>query len=205
MSYGMNGSKVPQGYSQGRMDNFTPGQHQLFAQMQQQVAPDSYLAKLAGGDQSQFEQMEAPAWRQFNEAQGQNASRFSGMGMGARGGSGFKNFQNQATSNFAQDLQSKRLELQRQAINDMMGFSNQLLGQRPYENYLVKEQPEESGWENIAGQFASAIPSALAGFATGGVPGAAVGAAGSFASNIGKPQTGGNTSGRYGLPTFMGR
>lgn len=192
MSYGMRGgtgtpnsrNKAPEGYSTGKMENFSPEMMQLFTHLMSQLGPNSFLSKLAGGDQSMFEQMEAPAMRQFSQMQGENASRFSGMGMGARRGSGFQNFQNQATSNFAQDLQAKRLELQRQAISDLMGAGNTLLQQKPYENYMVKNQYEQSPWQDIAGKFVQAIPGAVAGFMTAGPPGAAMSAVNSFASNM---------------------
>jgi hypothetical protein len=123
------------GYRHFKTQTFTPEQMQLFSQLFGQVGPESFLAKLAGGDQSMFEQLEAPAMRQFQGLQGQLASRFSGMGTGARKSSGFQNTANQAASDFAQQLQSQRLGLQRQALGDLMGFSNQLLGQRPYEQF----------------------------------------------------------------------
>ena len=90
MGYG-GGNKIPKGYEQGTLQQFTPEQMNLFKSMFGQVGPDSFLGKLAGGDQSMFEQMEAPAMRQFQGLQGQLASRFSGMGMGSRRGSGFQN------------------------------------------------------------------------------------------------------------------
>ena len=69
-------------------------------------------------------------------------------------------------SNFAQDLASRRQGLQRQAIQDLHGMSQDLLNQRPYERSLV--QKEQNPWYGIAGQFAGAIPGALASYATGG-------------------------------------
>lgn len=139
---GQYGNIIPKGYEQTQMAQFTPEQMQLFQQMFSNVSPDSYLSKLAGGDQSSFQEIEAPAMRQFQELQGQNASRFSGMGLGARRSSGFQNFQNQSTSDFAQDLASKRQGLQRQALMDLMGMSESLLGQRPYEQSLTpKSKP----------------------------------------------------------------
>jgi hypothetical protein len=119
------------GYQQ--VQTFTPEQMQLFQQMFGQVGPQSYLGKLAGGDQSQFEQLEAPALKQFNQLQGGLASRFSGMGSGARRSSGFQNTANQASMDFASQLQSQRMGLQRQAMQDLMGMSQHLLGQSPYE------------------------------------------------------------------------
>lgn len=178
---GMNAKqKVPSGYRSGQLQQFTPEQMQLFQQLFSNVGPESFLSKLAGGDQSGFEEMEAPALRQFNALQGNIASRFSGMGgggrqqsLGGRRSSGFQNTMNQASSDFAQDLQSQRQSLQRQAIMDLMGISNTLLGQRPNPQYLVpKQQRESSGWGGVAG----AALGGLGGFALGGPAGAFMGA-----------------------------
>jgi len=145
---GFTGNKVPKGYQTGQIQQFTPEQMQLFQQMFGQVGPESFLGKLAGGDQSQFAEIEAPALQQFAGMQGNLASRFSGMGMGARRSSGFQNTMNQATSDFAQQLQSQRMGLQRQALQDLMGMSNQLLGQRPYEQFLTEKQTPF--WQQLA-------------------------------------------------------
>lgn len=134
------GNKIPRGYTQGQLGQFTPEQMQLFQRLFGQVEPNSFLSRLAGGDESTFQQLEAPAMRQFQGLQGQLASRFSGMGLGGRRSSGFQNASNQAVSDFAEQLQSQRLNLQRQAIQDLMGISNNLLSQRPYEQFFVKKQ-----------------------------------------------------------------
>lgn len=171
MSYGMNSSrgnastganigptatgnmreKIPSGYKKGVLQNFDPNQMQLYQQLFQNVAPDSYLSKLAGGDESLFNEIEAPALRQFSGLQGNLASRFSGMGMGGRHSSGFQNTANQAASDFAQDLQSRRQGLMRQAIQDLMGISNDLLGQRPYEQFLTKKTHKQPFWKQLLG------------------------------------------------------
>lgn len=158
------GNKIPKGYQEGRLQQFTPEQMQLFQRMFSQVGPDSFLSKIAGGDEDAFAQMEAPAMQQFAGLQGGLASRFSGMGMGGRRSSGFQNTSNQATSDFAQGLQSRRMDLQRQAMQDLHGMSRDLLSQRPYEQFLTeKEQPWWqkllSGLGNIGGQFAGGIAS----------------------------------------------
>ena len=127
------------------MQQFTPEQMKLFQSMFGQLGPDSFLGKLASGDQSQFEQLEAPAWRQFQEAQGGLASRFSGAGMGGRHSSGFQNAANQQSMDFASQLQSQRMGLQQQALQSLMGMSNQLLQQRPYEQ-LHKEALSGRNW-----------------------------------------------------------
>lgn len=162
---GMVGNKIPSGYRYGQLAQYTPEQANLFQQMFSQVSPDSYLSKLAGGDQATFDQMEAPAMRQFSGMMGGLASRFSGMGTGARRSSGFQNEATAATSNFAQDLASRRQDLQRQAIMDLMGMSQNLLGQRPYEQFIAeKRKKEKSGWGGVIG---SAL-GGLGGLALGG-------------------------------------
>ena len=157
MSYGMGppkfeGDKVPKGYKTGQVQQFTPEQLQLFQQLFSHVGPDSFLSKLASGDQSQFAEMEAPALRQFGELQGNIASRFSGMGQGGRHSSGFQNTMNAAAGDFAQRLQSQRLGLQNQAVQDLIGMSNQLLNQRPYDRQLIKKAPQ--WWEAPLSAFA---------------------------------------------------
>lgn len=150
--------KIPSGFKKGSMQQFTPEQMNLFQQMFGQVGPESYLGKLAGGDQETFNQMEAPALRQFSGLQGNLASRFSGMGGGSQGralggrhSSGFQNTMNSAASNFAQELQSNRQNLQRQAIQDLHGMSSDLLGQRPYENFMIKKQQKKPFWQQMLG------------------------------------------------------
>jgi hypothetical protein len=137
------------GYKQVTQQTFTPEQMNLFQQLFGQVGPESFLGKLAGGDQSQFEQLEAPALKQFGQLQGDIASRFSGMGTGARRSSGFQNTLNSATQDFAGQLQSQRLGLQRQALQDLLGLSGELLGQRPYQtSFAEKKKPF---WQELLG------------------------------------------------------
>lgn len=194
------GDKIPSGYKTAQLQQFTPEQMQLYQQGFKHLAPDSYLSRLAGGDESFFNEMEAPAKREFQGILGEAGSRFSGLGMGARKGSGFNQHAGQLVSNFAQDLASKRMELRRQAIKDLMGMSNELLNQRPYERSLV--QKEQNPWYGIAGQFAGAIPGALASYATGG------GAAGAQQAFRGASSIFGGPQGSYSSPgggtTFYG-
>jgi len=171
-----------------QIQQFTPEQMNLFKAMFSQVGPESFLGKLAGGDPTMFEQMEKPAWKQFGQAQGQLANRFSQFApgaMSAQRGSGFANAANQQTIDFASELQSKRQELQRQAIMDMMGLSNQLLNQRPYENYLVQKSPKKSFMSGLMGGMAP-LAGAFIGGSMGGPFGAVMGAqlGGGFGSSF---------------------
>lgn len=174
--------KVPSGYSKGQLQQFTPEQMQLFSQLFSNVGPESQLGKLASGDESAFQGLEAPAWRQFQEAQGQLGSRFSQLApgaMSAQRGSGFQNSAGQLGNDFAMQLQSNRQNLQRQALMDMMGISESLLNQRPYDRFLAqkpqKSQAETSplgGWGGTLG----ALGGGLGGFFLGGPAGAFTGA-----------------------------
>lgn len=169
----MNGDVVPKGYKMGQVQNFDKRQMGLYKQSFGQVAPNSYLSRLAGGDQSMYDEMEAPALRQFAGMQGNMASRFSGMGMGGRHSSGFQNTMNQAGSDFAQDLAAKRMDYRRQAIQDLMGFSSDLLGQRPSERFMVEKAPKEP---SMLGKIAGGVArggAVLAGTYFGGPTGGA--------------------------------
>lgn len=203
---GRAGNKIPKGYAEGQMQQFTPNQMKLFQQMFGQVGPQSYLSKLAGGDQEMFNQMEAPAMRQFGEMQADTASRFSGMGMGGRRSSGFQNTMSQSGSNFAQDLASRRQQLQQGAMMDLHNMSNQLLGQRPYQNFMYQKPNSPSGFQSFL-QGALPLAGAAAGAAFGGPMGMSMGAqlgsaAGSaFGGRQAQPM---NFQGMSGMPTSWG-
>jgi len=132
-----------------RFQQFTPEQMNLFQQMLGMLGPDNFLSKLAGGDEETFNQMEAPALKQFSGLQGNLASRFSGMGMGARKSSGFTNTANAAASDFAQSLQSQRTGLQRQSLMDLASMTQMLLGQEPFG--LSTKQKQPSFLESLVG------------------------------------------------------
>lgn len=166
------------GYNVATLPNFTPEQTELFKSMFSQVGPNSQLSKLAGGDQSAFEQLEAPAHRDFQGQLGQIASRFSGGGGGqgalsGRRSSGFNLATSQAASDFSQDLQARRLGIQRQAMQDLHGMSNDLLQQRPYDTKLLPKKT--SFLENLLialsggiGQGAGSLGSGYLGAKLGG-------------------------------------
>ncbi len=176
---GKSGDIIPKGYKATQLQQFTPEQMGLFGQLFSHVGPDSYLSKLASGDQSFYDEMESPDLQNFNSQIGNLASRFSqgsGAGsMGNRRSSGFQNTTTAASSNFAQDLASRRQGLQRQAIQDLMGFSSSLLGQKPYERQLQEKQQKQAlgGWGSVAGGVLGGIGGAFLGQP---VAGAAIGA-----------------------------
>jgi len=151
---GMSAPKPPKGYSS--VSNYTPDMMQLMEQLIGQLGPDSFLGRIAAGDQSVFEELEAPALKQFSGVQGNIASRFSqgggGQGaLGSRKSSGFQNTQNQAASDFAQKLQANRVGMRENAIKELQGYGNDLLQQKPYD-IVEKQKP---WWQEAATSFAS--------------------------------------------------
>jgi hypothetical protein len=174
-------NKIPSGFKLGKIQQFTPEQMQLLEQLMGHVGPDSFLSKIAGGDEQAFQKAEAPAMRQFNDILGGIGSRFSGMGMGARKSSGFQNTTTAAGSNFAEQLQANRMNMQQQATGDLMNYASMLLGQRPFEQQLIQKdnQGGGGGWGGAAkGAATGATAGAMFGpwgAAAGGILGGAAG------------------------------
>lgn len=157
------GDVIPKGYQKkpAQLQQYTDEQLQLLEHSMGHVGPESYLSKLAGGDEETFNQIEAPALRQFNEILGGIGTRFSagsGAGsMGTRRSSGFQNTGTAAASNFAQQLQSQRQSLQQNAVKDLIGLSSELLNKRPYERSLVERQEKpKTNWGGLAGGIVGA-------------------------------------------------
>ena len=175
-SRGAAGEKIPRGYAAGRMQQFGPEAMEVYRNQLPYVSPGSQLAQQARGEDAGFAPHEDYAHRQFQEFSGQNASRFSGLGMGARKGSGFQNSQTQGAQDFASQLAMQRQGLQRQALMDLMGISGQILGQQPQENFLIKKQQKQPGFWNRLFGAAAPLAGAGIGAAFGGLPGASFGA-----------------------------
>lgn len=102
------------------------------------------LSSLAGGDQSQFDAMEAPALRQQGALQGNLASRFSGGfgqgGSGMRHSSGFRNTMSEANTDLAERLQGNRMNLQQNALQQLMGLSDSLLNRPTFQSGFAQKQ-----------------------------------------------------------------
>ncbi len=168
---------APSGYRQGQLQKYGPQEMNLHNQLAGMAKPDSYLSRLAGGDEELFNQIEAPALRQFGQLQSATASRFSGVQpgeMSGRRGSGFQNTLGGQQQEFSERLQANRMGLQHQAIGDLRDLIDQLLERNnPKQNYLVpKREKKPSGW---GGLFGGAV-GAAGGYAAGGGSGALKGA-----------------------------
>lgn len=156
--------KRPHGMQPYSYQQFTPEQMQLLQSLYPHLIEGSYLSKLAGGDEEAFREMEAPAWRNFEESMGQLGSRFSGMGMGAQKGSGFNMAGTQAASDFASQLAAKRHETQRSALADLISMSHILMGERPMERGFISKKEKQPGFlENFGSSFAQKFGSLVGG------------------------------------------
>src|SRR5271154_707909 len=142
---GTQGNKIPPGYKYGQIPQFTEEMNEIFRNMANLAGPDSYLSKIAGGDEETFNQIEKPLKKQFRGTLGNLGSEYSGFGLGARKSSGFKNAASQAISDFSMNLQNKRQELMKQAITDLMGYQSMVLNQQPYDQFLVPKNPSQQG------------------------------------------------------------
>lgn len=148
------------GYKLRNVPNFTPQQMQLFQKLLGGLSGGGgleggldFLSKLASGDQSGFEEAEAPAYSAFNKAIGQLGSRFAGFGSGSLDSSAFQNATSGAAGELAENIQSKRLGMREGAIERLLGLSNNLLGQKSYDSFLEKKR---SGWDT-AGDITSIL------------------------------------------------
>lgn len=180
------------GYNVVRHQKFGPQQMELFERLFSQVGPESQLAQLAAGSEEGFRPHEQAAQRDFQKYMGQMGSRFAEMAPGAqsaRRSSGFGIEGGEAAQSFAERLAGQRQQLQRQAIQDLMGISKDLLGQDPYETYFVKpsQQEERPWWEGLVPGATAAAGAGIGGY-FGGPQGAMLG--GTLGQKFGKSMMG---------------
>jgi hypothetical protein len=136
------GNQAISGYKTQQLPTMTPQMQQLFQSLLGGAggganAGLSHLSGLASGNQSSFEEQEAPAYAAFNKTLGQVGSKYSFYN--AQDSSAFQNALAGEGGKLAQNLQGQRSDIRNNAIKDLLGFSNQLLGKNPFENVLQKE------------------------------------------------------------------
>jgi hypothetical protein len=152
-----------------------PRIQQIFNELQQgaQKGVGSSLSQISGlaggGTPEMWEQLEAPALRQFGAAQGSLASRFSQGG--ARRSSGFANSGSAASMELAERLQSNRLGLQQGAQKQLLDLYQQLLGTDLEDTFSI-DKKKSNRW---GGALSGASSGALGGSAFGPI-GAGIGA-----------------------------
>ena len=169
-----------EGLQTQRINNYTPQQNKLFKSLLSGInqgggigAGLGRLGQLAAGSQEGFEQLEAPAYADFQKQLGQIGTRFSGLG--ARGSSAFQNASSGAASDLTQRLQAQRMGIQQQALQSLLGQSNSLLGQRPFDTIFQQQQPDQGfDWGSLLGGLGGAAGAAFLG-PFGGALGSAAG------------------------------
>ncbi len=167
MSFG----KTPSGYQQVASQNFSPEMMDFFNQIVGKLSGGGgvtggidYLSKLAQGDEDIFKQIEAPAYQALEQNLANTANRFSNYG--AQGSSAFQNQLAGQSGQMATNLASQRNDLMTGAIDKLLGYSNQALGQKPYETGLQKK--DEFDWGQLASKFPELLK-AIASLKTAGV------------------------------------
>jgi hypothetical protein len=146
MSLGVQTQQVP---------NFTPQQMKLFRKLLGNInnsggleAGIGRLGHLAAGSQEGFEELEKPAYSDFQKQLGQIGTRFSGLG--AQGSSAFQNATSGAATDLTERLQAQRMAIQNNALNALLGQSNALLGQRAFDT--IYQQPDQGfDWGGLLG------------------------------------------------------
>lgn len=140
-----------------------PGRQQLYQQMlagTRQGLPQGYdfINRLLSGDQSIFQELEAPALRQFSEQiVPQLAERYTAFGEGGQGSSAYQQQLAAAGSRLAQDLAGQRAGYRMSALDRLMQQAGQTMQATPYD--LVPRTPGllESG----LGALTRALPAGL--------------------------------------------
>lgn len=139
---------VPKGYRLGQLQKFNPQQMELFGQLFSHLGPESFLSKLASGDQSAFAPAEEQSWRDYQGALGEMNEGLTGMG--ASKSSGGNLMKTQAAMDFARALKMQRHDLQTQALRELFQMSDMLLGQEPAHRGFYEKGPKKpSFWEQL--------------------------------------------------------
>jgi len=125
----------------------TGGQMQLLEQLISQAQKGAgtsfdFLSRLLAGDEELMSSLEAPAIRGFEEQIAPGiAERFTSMGAGARGSSGFQQQIASAGSRLAQSLGEQRTERRMSALDQMLQQVQAPLGYQPYTQSYLPRQP----------------------------------------------------------------
>ncbi len=141
------------GYNLRNVPQFTPQMMQIFEQLLGSLQGGGgleggvdFLSQLAGGEEGAFEKAEAPAYSAFNKMAGQIGSRYSQLG--ARDSSSFQQAISGGAAQLSENLGEKRLGMQTSAIDKILGLSEGLMGQKPYDTSL---EPK-ADWMKLLGQ-----------------------------------------------------
>ena len=162
---------APQGYTQTQTPRMTPEMMKLYNNMLSSLGSGpqaglNYYSKLASGDEDIFKQIEAPAYQALQQGLAQTGNRFSGVG--AQDSSAFANAQAGQVGQMAQNLAANRRSLQQNAIDKLLGYSQNLLNQNPCEYQLQEEGGMD--WENLVKIFGPILAAMVSGNPTAAAP-----------------------------------
>lgn len=124
--------KIPRGFEMYSLPTMGGGQADIYNMLKgqfQQGGGDVFqkLFGLAKGDSDMFDQLEAPAMRQFQQQIAPGiAQRYAGSGIGSS--SGMQNSIAGAGANLAENLQSQRMGLMERSMQNVLGLGDRLLG-----------------------------------------------------------------------------
>lgn len=145
---GSSGSYAPannvSGYTLAQSPNFTPEMQNLFQKLLSSASGGAgqgldFLSKIASGDEGTFNKLEAPAYSAFDKTLGKLSGKFAQYGAGDS--SAFQNAVAGQGAELSQNLQANRTQMMTDAIQKLLGHSETILGQKPFENQLIKEDP----------------------------------------------------------------
>lgn len=171
------------GYDLVQTPNMDQSSMDLRNQISQGIQPGlntgiSRLSQQASGDEGYFKGLEGRAFEDFQRGLGQIGSRYAGVGQGAmsaRNSSAFQNETTGAAGDLASKLSEQRLMLQQSALDDLIGLSDMIFKNQPYEFSLMEKQKKKKWWEKAIGG-AAPVAGAIGGGIFGGPAGAALGA-----------------------------
>jgi hypothetical protein len=155
-----NVSRTP--YQQIQVPTKDPRAMELYQQVAQALGPHlgnavQGIGQLAGGGTpEQWQQLEAPALRQYQQLVGGIGARYSGLGSGgAQKSSAFQNELSGSAADLAERLQGQRMGLQQNALQQLLGLYQNLIGTDTFENvFLPKQKP---WWQEFASAIAPGI------------------------------------------------
>lgn len=157
------GNSIPKGTQFGRINEQTPEQEQIFKYLQTLISPDSQQAKLAQGDPETYNKLEQNDWNDFSDYE---SSLYNNLySSGSTKGSAYNNAGSSARQKFASQLSANRQNLQQNALKGLFSMGKDLLGHKPYDQFLTKTDEEKKTWEKVFDFIPSIIK--LATFFTG--------------------------------------
>ncbi len=169
----------PSGYNLVQLPKYSPQQMERSQARLGQLGESAgrgtdLLSKLALGDDSSYNDLAAPALRDFRErALPEIAQRFQGTG--GLNSSSFANAATSAGTDLTERLSAQRAIIQDRSLSNLLNLEQSLLQNSPYDHYYQPNQNKRSLWESLRGPLVGAAGGALTGFGMGGPWGAAIG------------------------------